>query len=155
MVFYNFCYHFWDQHLFWTETSIINKDVFVFWKFPLFSTLLLPPLLYRLINNIVFCPPYNFCSQNIVHLCGIHILMIQENAFARVEPQRPYVGSRVTLKSPQNIHQARYICQRCSDSSFFESDSSPDPRVRNPDPDPNPVCNTTMKSLKNLVNILV
>jgi len=34
--------------------------------------------------------------------------------------------------------------QRCSDSSFFKSDSSPDPRGRNPDP--NPVCNTTMKS---------
>ena len=36
------------------------------------------------------------------------------------------------------------VRQRCSDSSFFESDSSPDARGRKPDP--HPVCNTTMKS---------
>jgi len=36
--------------------------------------------------------------------------------------------------------------KRCSFSSFFESDSSPEPRGSNPDPDPNPVCNTAMKS---------
>jgi len=29
-------------------------------------------------------------------------------------------------------------CQRCSDSSFFESDTTPDPRGRNPVLDPNP-----------------
>ena len=39
--------------------------------------------------------------------------------------------------------QTLHADQRCSDSSFFESDSSPDPTGRNPDP--NPVCNTTMK----------
>jgi len=38
--------------------------------------------------------------------------------------------------------QAKAGQQTCSDSSFFESDSSPDPRGRNPDP--NPVCNTKM-----------
>jgi len=43
--------------------------------------------------------------------------------------------------------------QMSSDSSFFESESSSDPRGRNPDP--NPVCNTNMKSesWKNPVNI--
>jgi len=34
--------------------------------------------------------------------------------------------------------------QRCSDLRFFESDSSPDPRGRNPDP--NPICNINIKS---------
>ena len=43
--------------------------------------------------------------------------------------------------------------KRCSDRSFFESDSSPVPRGRNPDP--NLVCNENIKSdsWKNPVNI--
>jgi len=46
------------------------------------------------------------------------------------------------------------VFQRCSDSIFFESDSSPYPRGRNPDP--NPVCNrnTKSESWKNPVGIL-
>jgi len=32
MIFYNFCYHFWDQHCWWTETDTIDSD---FCKFPL------------------------------------------------------------------------------------------------------------------------
>jgi len=56
-----------------------------------------------------------------------------------------------------NTLVAHYPQQMCSDSSFFESDSSPDSRGRNRDLDPNPVCNTNMKSesCKNPVNIYI
>ena len=29
IMFYNFCYYFWDQHCWWTETNIICNDFFV------------------------------------------------------------------------------------------------------------------------------
>jgi len=35
MIFYNFCYYFWGQHCWWTETNIIGNNFFVFHKFPL------------------------------------------------------------------------------------------------------------------------
>ena len=61
----------------------------------------------------------------------------------------------VPCRSGSKLSDWRHLKQRCSDSSFFESDSSPDPRGRNPYPDSNPVCNTNMKSKswKNPVNI--
>jgi len=34
MIFYNFCYYFWGQYRWWTETNIIGKDFFIFHKFP-------------------------------------------------------------------------------------------------------------------------
>ena len=43
MVFCNFCYYFWGQNCCWTEKSITGNDFFVFHKFPLRSTILLPP----------------------------------------------------------------------------------------------------------------
>ena len=43
MVFYHFCYYFWGQHCCWTETSILITICLFFYKFPLPSTLLLPP----------------------------------------------------------------------------------------------------------------
>jgi len=46
MIFYNFCYYFWVQHCWWTETNIIGKGFFVFYKFPLPSTVLLLSLPY-------------------------------------------------------------------------------------------------------------
>ena len=47
MVFYNFCYYFWGHNCCWTEISIIGNDFFALCWFPLRSTLLLHPLLYR------------------------------------------------------------------------------------------------------------
>ena len=41
MVFCNFCYYFWGQHFCWTGTSITKQ--WLFFKFPLRSTLSLPP----------------------------------------------------------------------------------------------------------------
>jgi len=43
MVFCNFCHNFWSQNCCWTETSIAGNDFFVFYKFTLRSTILLPP----------------------------------------------------------------------------------------------------------------
>ena len=53
----------------------------------------------------------------------------------------------MTSRDENAGNTARFcVEQRCSDSSFCESDSSPDPRDRNPDPDLNPVCNRNVKS---------
>jgi len=43
IIFYNFCYYFWGQRCWWTETSITSND-FLFFMFPLPSALLLLPL---------------------------------------------------------------------------------------------------------------
>ena len=42
MVFYNFFYHFWGQYYCWTETNVFGNDLFILYKFPSSSTLLLP-----------------------------------------------------------------------------------------------------------------
>jgi len=41
-IFYRFLYYFWGQHCCWTVASIIGYDFYVFHKFPLPSTFLLP-----------------------------------------------------------------------------------------------------------------
>jgi len=53
MIFYNFCYYFWGQHFWWTETNIIDNDFFVFYKFLLPSTVLLLPAASATLNTHV------------------------------------------------------------------------------------------------------
>ena len=43
MIFYKFCYYFWGQHCWWTETNIFGNDFFVLYIFPLPSTVSLLP----------------------------------------------------------------------------------------------------------------
>jgi len=43
MIFYNFCYYFWDRHCWWTETNIIGNDFFIFYKFPFSQLFYFPP----------------------------------------------------------------------------------------------------------------
>jgi len=65
MIFCNFCYYFWGQHCWWTETNVIGNVFFVFYKFPLPSTFLLPPLPYRCSSVPEYACCVNKLRQNI------------------------------------------------------------------------------------------
>ena len=65
MIFYNFCYYFWGQHRWWTETNIIGNDFFVFYKFPLPQTVLLLPLPYRCSSVAKYACCVNKLRQNV------------------------------------------------------------------------------------------
>jgi len=67
MIFYNFCYYFWSQHCWWTETNTIDNDFFVCFKFPFLSTASLLPLSYRCSG----VPKYACCCVNKLHLNGV------------------------------------------------------------------------------------
>jgi len=72
-IFYNFCYYFWGQHCWWTETNIIGNDFFVIYKFPLPSTIFLLPLPYRCSG--VLCqkssPKRWFANVNMTSYCDV------------------------------------------------------------------------------------
>ena len=53
MAFYNICYHFWGQHCYWIETSVLVTS-FCFYKFPLPSSLWLNPCPIAAPASLVF-----------------------------------------------------------------------------------------------------
>jgi len=62
IVFDNFCCYFWGQHCWRTETNIIiGKDFFVFHKFPLHLTFLVPPPFCC--SSVLVCP-LSSCTHN-------------------------------------------------------------------------------------------
>jgi len=75
MIFYNFCYYFWDQHCWWTEKNISGNDFFIFYKFPLLSTVLLLPLPYRCSGVAEYACCVNKLRQNantdMTSYCGV------------------------------------------------------------------------------------
>jgi len=65
MIFYNFCYYFWGNIVDEQKRIKNGKDFFVFYKFPLLSTLLLLILPYSCVPEYVCC--VNKLRQNVVY----------------------------------------------------------------------------------------
>ena len=59
----------------WIETNIIGNDLFVFYKFPLPSTFLLPPLPYAVPSSLMVYHDKTYTTQNL-HVCNAGVWKI-------------------------------------------------------------------------------
>ena len=117
MIFYNFCYYFWGQHCWWTETNIIGNDFFYMFALP--STVLLLPLPYRTIARKFSIGGLASVQGGLTfwNLIKLHRSIVLHNSIWGLGAL--FVGDKLT-KAPRcegttslPLHRCPWICMLC------------------------------------------